>query len=64
MTNKAKTVFQSRGSARHFLFSKTDTGRFSDLKRKKAVGVNEVLQSVFPDLLVGKDFIDHAMRQP
>lgn len=63
MTKRANTTFQRRGSARHFLFSKTDTGRFKDVKRKKAVGVNEVLQTVFPDLLVGKTFMVHAMQQ-
>lgn len=63
MTNKAKAVFQSRKSARNFLFSKTDTGRIRDVERKMAVGVNEVLQSVFPDMLVGMGFIDHALQR-
>ena len=62
MTNLVKAVSQSRGSARNFLLSKTDTGRFKDLERKKAAGVNEVLQSVFPDMLVGRGFIDHALH--
>ena len=63
MANNAKAVFQSRGSARNFLLSKTDTGPIKDIKRKKAAGVNEVLQSVFPDMLVGRRFIDHAVQQ-
>ena len=63
MTNKARAVFQSRGSARNFLFSKTDTGRIKDVERKMTVGVNKMLQSVFPDMLVGMDFIDHAMQR-
>jgi tetratricopeptide (TPR) repeat protein len=62
MTKKAKAVFQRRGSARNFLFSKTDTGRIRDVERKMTVGVNKVLQSVFPDMLVGMDFIDHAAQ--
>jgi tetratricopeptide (TPR) repeat protein len=62
MTNKSKAVFQSRGTARNFLLSKTDTERIRDAERKKAVGVNEVLQSVFPDMLVGMGFIDHALQ--
>ena len=62
MTNIVKAVSQSRGSARNFLLSKTDTGRIKDLKRKKAAGVNEVLQSVYPDMLVGSNFIDHAIQ--
>ena len=63
MTNGTNAIFQNRGSSRHFLFSKTDTGRVKDVKRKKAVGVNEVLRSVFADLLFGRDFIDHAMKR-
>lgn len=63
MTSRAKAIYQNSGSARHFLFSKTDTGRVRDVKRKKAVGVNEVLRSVYPDLLFGRDFIDHAMKR-
>lgn len=63
MANKSKAVSQSRGSARNFLLSKTDTGRLRDVVRKKAVGVNEVLQSVFPDMLAGMGFIDHALQR-
>ena len=63
MTNKAKAVSQNRGSARNFLFSKTDTGRIKDVERKTAVGVNKVLQSVFPDMPVGMDFIDQALQR-
>jgi tetratricopeptide (TPR) repeat protein len=62
MTHKTKAVFQRRGSARNFLLSKTDIGRIKDVERKKAVGVNEVLQSVFPDMLVGRGFIDQALQ--
>ena len=63
MTSKAKAVFQSRGSARQFLFSKTDTERIKDVKFKTAVGADEVLQSVFPDMRVGRDFIDHSVQR-
>ena len=62
MTNTSKAVSQSRGSARNFLLSKTDTGQIKDIDRKETAGVNEVLGSVFPDLMVGKDFIDHAIH--
>ena len=62
MTNTSKAVSQSRGSARNFLLSKTDTGQIKDIERKETAGVNEVLGSVFPDLLVGKGFIDHALH--
>ena len=61
MANNAKAVFQSRGSARNFLLSKTDTGPIKDRDKKRAAGVNEGLQSVFPDMLVGRGFIDHAV---
>ena len=61
MSDTSKAVSQSRGSARNFLLSKTDTGRIKDIERKETAGVNEVLGSVFPDLLDGKKFIDHAL---
>ena len=63
MTNNAKAVTQRRRSARNFLLSKTDTGPIRNIKRKTAAGVNEVLQSVFPDMLASRDFIDHALQQ-
>ena len=62
MTNNEKAVFQSQGSARNFLLSKTDTGRIKDVERRKTAGVNKVLQSVFPDMLDRKDFINHALQ--
>jgi len=63
MTNNAKAVLQSRGTARNFLFSKTDTGRIRDLPKNKAGGINEVLQSFFPDMLIGVGFIEHALQR-
>jgi hypothetical protein len=63
MSNKTKAVSQSRGSARNFLFSKTDTGRIRDLSKKKAGAINEVLHSFFPELRTGNGFIEHAMQQ-
>jgi tetratricopeptide (TPR) repeat protein len=63
MTNKANAVLQSRGSARNFLFSKTDTGRIRDVEIKKAEGVHEALQSIFPDMLLGMGFIDVAVQR-
>ncbi len=63
MTNKANAVLQSRGSARNFLFSKTDTGRIRAVDKTKAEGVNEALQSSFPDILLGMGFIDVAVQR-
>ena len=62
MTKRVKTKFHGHGSKRHFLFSKTDAGHFKDIKRDRAVGVNEVLHDVFPDLPVGQDLRDQAMQ--
>jgi tetratricopeptide (TPR) repeat protein len=60
MTNKTKVVLQNRASAPNFLYSKTDTGRITGIGEREVVGVNEVLQSEFPDMLTGMDFIDHV----
>ena len=63
MSSSPKTIFQQPGSTRNFLLSKTDTGRSRDVARKKAVGVLEMLQSVYPDLLGGRSFLDLAMQR-
>jgi tetratricopeptide (TPR) repeat protein len=63
MTNEAKAVTQSRGSARNFLYSKTDTGQIRNLTQKKAVGINEVLQSFFPEMRIGENFIEYALQE-
>lgn len=63
MNNQVRAVSQSRGSARNFLYSKTDTGRIRDLTKKKAVGIHEVLRTLFPDLRIEKSFVEHAMQR-
>ena len=60
-TSNNKLLFQSRGSTRHFLFSRTDTGRIADAKPKEISGAHDKMKSVFPNMLVDKGFIEHAM---
>jgi len=62
MTDKDNALFHSRGSARHFLFSKTDTGRLETVSGKKIEDAGKALHSAYPDLLLGQDFMDHAQR--
>ncbi len=61
MTARDKALFHSRGSARHFLFSKTDTGRLKDVSRKKVADAHQALQSAYPDMLFDQSFMDHAL---
>ena len=61
MTARDKALFHSRGSARHFLFSKTDTDRLKSVSRKKIADAGKALQSAYPDMLSGQDFMDHAL---
>ncbi len=61
MTARDKALFHSRGSARHFLFSKTDTGRLESVSRKKITEAGKALQSAYPDMRSGQDFMDHAL---
>jgi len=62
MTAKNKAVFHSRGSARHFLFSKTTTGRLQDISHKQVADTRKLLQSAYPDMLCDQDFRDHAQQ--
>ncbi len=62
MTAINRKLFPGRGSARHFLFSKTDTDRLKDVRGQENNAVNQVLQSAYPDMRLNQDFIDHALR--
>ena len=63
MTSDKKTLFLSQGSASHFLFSKTDTGRLKEVKRTEIIDANEAVRSAFPDMRSGSNFIDYANQQ-
>lgn len=63
MTSIKKKLFHSHESTRHFLFSKTDTGRLKEVKRKKNIDAHEAIRSAFPDMRSGSDFIDYANQQ-
>ncbi|MGD8716848.1 MAG: hypothetical protein PVG70_20000, partial [Desulfobacterales bacterium] len=58
-TSNDKLLFQSRGSTRHFLFSRTDPGRIADVKPKKISVAHDRMKTVFPDMLVDNRFIEH-----
>ena len=63
MTSIKKKLFHSHESTRHFLFSKTDTGRLKEVKRKEIIEVDNAVRSAFPDMRSGSDFIDYANQQ-
>lgn len=63
MSAKEKILLHSRGSARHFLFSKTDTNRLKNLETLEVVGVDDTLKSVFPNISSGKTFLEDAIQQ-
>ena len=63
MTTEKKNIFRRQGSASHFLFSKTDTGRLKELKKTEIIDANEAVRSAFPDMRSGSDFIDYANQQ-
>lgn len=62
MTARDKALFDSRESARHFLFSKTDTELLKDINRRKIVDANQALRSAYPNLLFDKNFVDQALQ--
>ncbi|MEE4261430.1 MAG: tetratricopeptide repeat protein [Desulfobacteraceae bacterium] len=63
MTTDKNTLLHSHESTRHFLFSKTETGRLQDVKSQEIIDADEAVRSSFPDMLSGSDFIDRANRQ-
>ena len=63
MTAKNKSLLHSRGSARHFLFSKTDTERLKKVSRHETGDADPVLQLNYPDLLWDAHFINHALQR-
>jgi len=63
MTSDKKTLSLTQGSASHFLFSKTDTGRLKEIKKTEIIDANEAVRSAFPDMRSGSNFIDYANQQ-
>ena len=63
MTAGNKPLLHSRGSARHFLFSRTDTGRLKEVDRHKSGDANQVLQLTYPDILWDARFLDQALQR-
>ncbi len=62
MTAGDNAVFQRRRSARHFLFSKTETGQLADDRRKLSGDAHQLLQSIYPDLLRDRGFEERALK--
>jgi tetratricopeptide (TPR) repeat protein len=63
MTGEDKRIFDSRGSTQQFLFSKTDTRRLRRAEKITVAGTDAVLKSAFPNVLVGRPFIDDALQR-
>ncbi len=63
MTHKKQELFYHRSSSQQFLFCKSDSKPKHD-KVVDAFGVeSSKLSKMFPDILVGKNFVDHAMTK-
>ena len=62
-TASEKTLFDRRGSARHFLFSKTDTGRLTDPGPRKLKDAHQALQCAYPEMRSDKGLVDHALQE-
>jgi tetratricopeptide (TPR) repeat protein len=63
MTAGKESLLQSRGSARQFLLSKTDTSRLKEFNRHETDDADRALQSAYPDVLRNNRFIEHALQQ-
>jgi len=63
MTKQGRKLLQRRDSTRHFLFSKTDTNALNAKEIKPRQSTWKALKKLFPDVLAGKRFIDHAINR-
>ena len=62
LTAGDQALFQRRDSSRHFLFSKTDTGRLKEVSRKKISEACQALLSAYPDILSNENLTDRALQ--
>jgi tetratricopeptide (TPR) repeat protein len=63
MTAGKESLLQSRGSARQFLFCKTDTSRLKAFNRHETDDAARALRSTYPDIPRNDRFIEHALQQ-
>jgi tetratricopeptide (TPR) repeat protein len=63
MTKQGRKLLQRRESTRHFLFSKTDTKGLNAKQITPRESTWKELKQLFPDVLAGKHFLDHAMNR-
>jgi tetratricopeptide (TPR) repeat protein len=63
MTEKRRRLSHRRDSTRHFLFSITDTQALKFQRIKLRESTWKELKQLFPDVLAGKGFSDHAMQR-
>ncbi len=61
MTQDQPRLHRSRSSAQQFLLYKTDSKAEVDISGAKPFVESDNLSKVFPDILSGKSFIEHAM---
>ncbi|MBU2522024.1 MAG: tetratricopeptide repeat protein [Proteobacteria bacterium] len=63
MTESQQKLYTDRDSARQFLFYKTDS-KIHDIKYDTKFSASQTgLSDEFPDMLTGKEFIDHALAK-
>ena len=61
MTKQRRELSRRRDSTRHFLFSKTEPKSLSSKRLLPRESTWRELKRLFPDVLAGKLFTDHAM---
>ncbi len=62
MSSKVPEVFQERTTNRHFLFSRTDIHRLSRKTKPVSQALVDTLQSLFPHLTRGEDFLQAVLK--
>ena len=60
MTHQKTDLFHRRACGKEFLLYKTDADLSKDLPQALSPAGSDRLYEVFPDILIGKDFIENA----
>ena len=63
MTSGKKSLLRSRGSARHFLFSRTDTERLKEIDRLESGYADQALHLIDPDILWDASFLNQSLQR-
>ena len=63
MRNYPSELYHHRESTRHFLHARAEADELQQKRIHIPVSIQKAIQSIYPGLLTGQAFIDHALEQ-